>query len=124
MRRFRLVLLTTLLVLPLSVAAIAQDEDVEEDVGVGPALVAAPMVYAPPVCEWGYYSYYPYACAPYGFYGPGWFDEGLFIGVGPWWGWGWGGGWYGRAGWGWGHGYDHRGEEWEQRGRRHWRDED
>jgi hypothetical protein len=21
-----------------------------------------------PVCSWGYYSYYPYACAPYGYY--------------------------------------------------------
>ena len=23
-----------------------------------------------PVCQWGYYNYYPYSCAPYGFYGP------------------------------------------------------
>jgi hypothetical protein len=27
-------------------------------------------------------------------------------------------------GWGWGHGYDHRGEEWEHRGRRDWHDDD
>jgi hypothetical protein len=27
-------------------------------------------------------------------------------------------------GWGWGDGYDHRGEEWAQRGRRHWHDDD
>ena len=45
---------------------------------------------SPPVCSWGYYSYYPYACAPYGYYGPSWFSGGLFIGVGPW-GRGWGG---------------------------------
>src|SRR5258708_33036411 len=25
---------------------------------------------AAPVCQWGYYNYYPYSCAPYGFYGP------------------------------------------------------
>ena len=46
--------------------------------------------YGPPDCEWGYYSYYPYACAPYGYYGPSWFLGGAFIGVGPWYGWGWG----------------------------------
>ena len=39
---------------------------------------------APPVCPYGYYSYYPYACAPYGFYGPQWFVGGVFIGAGPW----------------------------------------
>ncbi len=103
MRRFRLVLIAMLLLAPFAVTAMAQD--VEEDVGVGPALVAAPMVYGPPVCEWGYYAYYPYACAPYGYYGPGWFYGGVFLGVGPWYGWGWGHGW-GR---GWGHGWGHGG---------------
>src|ERR1035438_6347406 len=29
-------------------------------------------VNGPPVCPYGYYSYSPYACAPYGFYGPRW----------------------------------------------------
>jgi hypothetical protein len=38
----------------------------------------------PPVCEYGYYSYYPYACAPYGYWGPEYFADGFFIGVGPW----------------------------------------
>jgi hypothetical protein len=47
----------------------------------------------PPVCEYGYYDYEPYACAPYGFYGPGYFYNGIFLGVGPWWGWGYGHGW-------------------------------
>ena len=42
----------------------------------------------PPDCPYGYYNYAPYACAPYGYYGPGWFTNGLFIGVGPWYGWG------------------------------------
>src|ERR1700691_4769299 len=47
-------------------------------VGVGPGYGAAP------VCQWGYYGYAPYACAPYGYYGPSWFNGGLFIGAGPW----------------------------------------
>ena len=29
--------------------------------------------YAPPSCPYGYYSYYPYACAPYGYYGSDYF---------------------------------------------------
>src|ERR1700740_1260729 len=55
-----------------------------------------------PDFAYGYYGYYPYDCAPYGFYGSDWFVNGIFIGAGPWygWGWGWGRGWYGR-GWGW-----------------------
>ena len=61
--------------------------------------------YAQPNCVYGYYNYYPYACAPYGYYGPQWFNNGIFLGIGPWYGWGWGGGWYrggywGRGGWG------------------------
>src|SRR5665213_3547510 len=58
--------------------------------------------YAPPVCAYGYYSYYPYACAPYGYYGPQWFNEGIFLGAGPWYGRGWG---YGRRGYGYRGGY-------------------
>jgi len=38
----------------------------------------------PPVCPYGYYDYAPYSCAPYGYYGPQWFNGGAFIGVGPW----------------------------------------
>lgn len=37
-----------------------------------------------PVCPYGYYDYPPYACAPYGYYGPEWFLNGVFIGAGPW----------------------------------------
>lgn len=65
-------------------------------IGVGPAVVAP---YGPPVCAYGYYSYYPYACAPYGYYGPSWFSNGIFIGAGPWFH-----GFYGRPGY-WGHGF-------------------
>jgi hypothetical protein len=37
-----------------------------------------------PVCPYGYFDYAPYDCAPYGYYGPDWFNGGLFIGAGPW----------------------------------------
>jgi hypothetical protein len=38
----------------------------------------------PPLCPYGYFDYAPYACAPYGYYGPDWFTGGVFIGAGPW----------------------------------------
>jgi hypothetical protein len=37
-----------------------------------------------PACPYGYYDYTPYRCAPYGYYGPEWFSNGVFIGAGPW----------------------------------------
>jgi hypothetical protein len=37
-----------------------------------------------PVCPYGYYDFAPYACAPYGYYGPEWFNGGVFLGAGPW----------------------------------------
>jgi hypothetical protein len=37
-----------------------------------------------PGCPYGYYDYGPYRCAPFGYYGPRWFDHGVFIGAGPW----------------------------------------
>lgn len=37
-----------------------------------------------PACPYGYFSYAPYDCAPYGYYGPDWFEGGVFIGAGPW----------------------------------------
>lgn len=46
-----------------------------------------------PVCQYGYYDYAPYACSPIGFYGPGYFYNGIFLGMGPWAGWGYGHGW-------------------------------
>src|SRR6266849_6916630 len=68
--------------------------------GVG---IGAPAYYGPaPVCAYGYYDYYPYACAPYGFYGPDWFVGDVFIGAGPWYH-GYGRGYYGR-GYGYGRG--------------------
>ena len=79
-------------------------------IGVGPGYVDGP-----PVCEYGYYPYYPYACAPYGYYGPSWFAGGIFIGAGPWYhgfgrpfypGYGYYRGWVANRGYGYGgHGY-------------------
>jgi uncharacterized membrane protein YgcG len=73
-------------------------------VGVG---FGAPAYVGPaPVCDYGYFDYYPYACAPYGYYGPEWFNGGFFIGAGPWFH-----GFYGRPGF--------RGRDWDDRG---WRE--
>jgi hypothetical protein len=44
--------------------------------------IGAPLV--EPVCSYGYYESPPYACAPLGFYGPEYFFQGHFRGVGPW----------------------------------------
>lgn len=63
--------------------------------GVMLALVAAPKSEAQvsvginiggpaPVCPYGYYDYAPYQCSPYGYYGPEWFNNGIFFGAGPW----------------------------------------
>lgn len=47
-----------------------------------------------PVCAYGYYGYAPYRCAPYGYYGPDWFQAGNFVGAGQWYR---GGDFYGRV---------------------------
>ncbi len=49
-----------------------------------------------PVCSYGYYDYAPYQCAPVGYYGSGYFYNGIFLGMGPWAGWGYGHGWGGH----------------------------
>jgi len=48
-----------------------------------PAQVAV-QIGPPPVCPYGYYEVPPYNCAPDGYYGPEWFQGGVFIGAGPW----------------------------------------
>jgi hypothetical protein len=78
MRFLRYLALLGLLIVP----AAYSHAQVSVGVGVGPAYGGG--YYAPPVCQWGYYGYAPYACAPYGYYGPTWFNSGLFIGAGPW----------------------------------------
>jgi hypothetical protein len=83
-------------------ASFAHAQRVVVGVGVGGP---APIVAGSPVCTYGYYSYAPYACAPYGYYGPDWFSGGVFIGAGPWFHGFYGHpGFYGRPGWG-GHGF-------------------
>lgn len=103
MRYLRYLALLSVLILP----AASAHAGVAVGVVVGPGYVGPP-----PACAYGYYSYYPYACAPYGYYGPRWFAGGVFIGAGPWYhgfygggfyrpgfyGRGWyGRGWYGRG---------------------------
>src|SRR5579862_8141249 len=52
---------------------------------VAPAQVSVGVNIGPaPVCPYGYFDYAPYNCAPYGYYGPDWFVDGVFVGVGPW----------------------------------------
>src|SRR5579863_10351512 len=115
MRYMKYLALLTILMVPLAYS----QAQVRVGVGIGPVGVAVGPAYAagPPVCSYGYYDYYPYACAPYGYYGPDYFVGGVFIGAGPWYHWGhpagfWNGGYYGR-GWGhdgWGHdGWGHDG---------------
>ena len=73
---------TTTLLVPLALVP-AADAQVTVGVGIG----------VQPVCSYGYYNYAPYGCAPSGFYGPGYFYNGIFLGVGPWANWGYGHGW-------------------------------
>jgi hypothetical protein len=69
--------LLSLLMLPLAYS----QAEVRFGVGIGfgPGYIAGP-----PSCAYGYYSDYPYTCAPYGYYGPSYFVNGIFIGAGPW----------------------------------------
>ena len=101
MKYLKYAAMLAVLMVPLTFA----QAQVSFGIGIGPGYVAGP-----PVCEYGYYDYYPYACAPYGYYGPDWFVNGIFIGAGPWyhgWGGGWGRGYYGRGFYG--RGYEGRG---------------
>ena len=73
--------------LALSAVAVAM---LGASTNVSPAQIAVGIGVAP-VCPYGYFDYTPYDCAPYGYYGPDWFNGGLFIGAGPW--------FHGRSGW-------------------------
>lgn len=55
-------------------------------VPAAPQAVAQVNLYlgAAPVCPYGYFSYVPNHCAPDGYYGPEWFNDGVFIGAGAW----------------------------------------
>ena len=80
MHGFKALLCTTALLAPLALVSPANAQ-ISINIGV------------PPVCSYGYYDYSPYACAPMGYYGPGYFYNGIFLGMGPWAGWGYHHGW-------------------------------
>ncbi len=107
MRYLKYVVLLAVLMMPLAYSQ-AQVR-VGVGVGFGPGYVVGP-----PVCPYGYFDYAPYACAPYGYYGPSWFSGGVFIGAGPWYH-----GYYGRGGRGpryYGRGYYGRNDWGDRRG--------
>ncbi len=64
-------------ILAIALLSSATQAPAQISVGVGIGGVA-------PVCPYGYFDYAPYDCAPYGYYGPDWFENGFFIGAGPW----------------------------------------
>ena len=106
MKYLRYFALLALLMLPLAYS--------QAEVRVGVGIGVGGYVAGPPVCSYGYYQDYPYACAPYGYYGPSYFANGIFIGAGPWYH-GWGHSYYGRGygrgfeGQGYGHGFQGHG---------------
>lgn len=72
MKTLKYFALAAVAVLCLAAGASKSAAQVSVDIGVAPD------------CPYGYYDYAPYACAPYGYYGPEWFTGGIFIGAGPW----------------------------------------
>ncbi len=72
MNRFKLFALAAIAATAFAGSATKASPQVSLDIGVAPD------------CPYGYYDYAPYACAPYGYYGPDWFVGGVFIGAGPW----------------------------------------
>ena len=74
MVRFRLFAVAAAVLLIAALTAPKASAQVSIGVNIGPA----------PVCPYGYFDYAPYNCAPYGYYGPTWFNGGVFIGAGPW----------------------------------------
>ena len=72
MKCFRLLAVSALAVLCLSASPNKASAQVTINIGVAP------------VCPYGYFSYPPYQCAPFGYYGPQWFAGGVFIGAGQW----------------------------------------
>lgn len=72
-----LALLAALIALP----AVSSQAQVSIGVQIGPNYG---YYNVPPVCPYGYYPDYPFGCAPYGYWGPEWFVDGVFIGAGPW----------------------------------------
>jgi len=74
MKAFKYLAVATIAGFCLTLGAPRVKSDVHLNVNIGAA----------PVCPYGYYPYPPYDCAPWGYYGPEWFPNGIFIGAGPW----------------------------------------
>jgi hypothetical protein len=72
MRGFSFFLLTAVAGIGLIATAPTAQAQIGVEVGVAPD------------CPYGYYDVPPYLCAPAGYYGPEWFNDGVFIGAGPW----------------------------------------
>jgi hypothetical protein len=72
MRGLTILMLTVVAGIFFTAAAPKAEAQVSVSVGVAPE------------CPYGYYDVPPYDCAPAGYYGPEWFNGGVFIGVGPW----------------------------------------
>src|SRR5271156_1008394 len=88
-----------LLGLLIALAGSAAQAQVRVGIGIGPVGIG---IGPAPVCAYGYYSYAPYACAPYGYWGPQYFVGGAFIRAGTWF-YGFSGRTrFGRPGYGWG----------------------
>lgn len=74
MRGFLFVLSAAFIGIGFTATAPNAQAQVSFGVNIGPA----------PDCPYGYYDVAPYGCAPAGYYGPEWFNDGIFIGAGPW----------------------------------------
>jgi hypothetical protein len=72
MRGFTFLALAAVAAIGCTVTAPKAEAQVTVDIGVAPE------------CPYGYYDTAPYGCAPTGYYGPEWFNAGVFIGAGPW----------------------------------------
>jgi hypothetical protein len=72
MKKFKYLAFAAVAIFCFTLAAPKINAQVAVEVGVAPD------------CPYGYYDYAPYACAPYGYYGPEWFVGGVFVGAGPW----------------------------------------
>jgi hypothetical protein len=74
MRKIAFSLLTGVMGLGVMALVPCAPAQVGVDVSIGAA----------PECPYGYYDVAPYSCAPAGYYGPEWFNGGVFVGAGPW----------------------------------------
>src|ERR1700683_5139521 len=72
MRGFKFLMLAAVAGMCFTAAVPKAEAQVSVSIGVAPD------------CPYGYYDVAPYNCAPAGYYGPEWFNSGVFIGAGPW----------------------------------------